>query len=244
MPLLIINKMVNKKIICVILLSILLVSCLKEEQQGTIIKQKITLKTSDGLTIYGNFYPEDTKKGVVLLHMYDQDKNSWSFFIDTLREESYNVLAIDLRGHGESDLTLSSMTSQDFNDMILDAKAAFDYLNEKGIHEVSLIGASLGANVALNYAVTEESIQRTILISPGLDYRGIVTSDVIREYKRPLLIIVGGLDEYSSNSSDILFSKSPSKVKLQPYNTSLHGVEILKNIPESKDLIINWMKAN
>ncbi len=232
------------KIIFVIVVSLLLVSCTKEKEPGTIIKQKVTLGTKDNIKISGNFYPKETNKGIILLHAYKEDKNAWNFFIDQLRKEGYNVLAIDLRGHGESELDLKTMNAQDYNNMILDVQAAFDYLIEKNIQEVSLIGASIGANIALNFAVGEEGIQRIILLSPGLDYHGIKTEDYITHYKRPLLIIVGGLDKYSWESSNALFDKSGSTIKLQPYETDKHGIEILKQYPETKDLIINWMKIN
>ncbi len=223
---------------------ILSLSCAKEEQYGKVIKEKISFESEDKVLLSANLYPEETKKGVILLHGYQQNKDSWNFIADDLRNEGYNVLALDLRGHGESEIHLESMTSKDYNKMMLDAKAAFNYFLENNINEVSIIGSSLGANVALNYATEEESIQRIVLISPGLDYRGVTTTEAIANYKRPLLIIVGGLDGYSWNSSNMLFERSLSKIKLQPYETNLHGTELIKNLTESKALIINWLNNN
>ena len=235
-----------KKIILISLITILLVltSCIKEEQAGTIVQKKITLTTSDEITIKADFFPEKTNKAVVLLHMYQNKKESWDFFIDSLRKEGYNVLAIDFRGHGESDLNVEEFTEEDFNNMILDVEAAFDYLRNNNVIHISIIGASIGANTGLNFAAEDLRVRNLVLLSPGLDYRGIKTPVSIKNYNRPLLIITGGLDTYSWDSSNNLFDSSPSRIKLQPYETDLHGTELLKNTPEAKTLLIEWMNTN
>tara|TARA_Y100000310_G_scaffold78025_1_gene74653 strand:- start:1577 stop:2290 length:714 start_codon:yes stop_codon:yes gene_type:complete len=231
-------------IISLIIVLIVLTSCIKEEQIGTVVQKKLTLTTKDETIIKADFYPEETNKGIVLLHMYKNKKESWKFFIEDLRKEGYNVLALDFRGHGESDLDVEEFKEEDFNKMILDVEAAFDYLGENNIIYISIIGASIGANVGLNFAAQDPRIRNLVLLSPGLDYRGIKTSESIKDYNRPLLIISGGLDTYSWESSNTLFDSSPSKIKLEPYETDLHGTELLKNTPEAKELIIKWIKIN
>jgi len=232
------------KLIFVIIL-LLTTSCTQvQEEGGKIIRQKIKLQTEDNINIVADLYPEPTEKGIILVHMYGGDKNSWQFFTPKLRRAGYNVLAIDLRGHGGSDLTLSSMREKDYKNMVLDIQAAFDYFIDNGINDISVMGASLGANVALNFAVDEPGIRKVVLLSPGAEYRGIATGIAITNYKGPLLIIVGGLDKYSYDSSVNLYDKSPSKVKFQPYETSAHGTEILSEVSASLDLILNWLETN
>ena len=239
------NKMKNKiPIIFLILIIILLTSCKQDEQIGKVLKEKITLTTEDEINLKANFYPQETNKALILLHQYNKNKSSWDSFANEFRQEGYNILALDLRGHGESDLNINTLTKEDFNNIVLDVKAAFEYLAQNEIHQISLIGASIGANTALNFAADEPRIQKIVLLSPGLDYKGIQTSNSINTYNRPLLIIVGGLDEYSYNSSNQLFDWSPSRIKLHPYKTDLHGTDIINQLPESRILIKEWLKNN
>jgi pimeloyl-ACP methyl ester carboxylesterase len=232
-----------KKIITLLLVAIFLVSCSQQQSTGKVLREKITLITDDEMQIKANFYPQNSNKALILLHMYDEDKSSWDDFAKEFQKE-YNILAIDLRGHGESDLSLKNLTEEDYNNMVLDAKAAFDFLMEKEISQVTLIGASIGANTALNYAAEEEKIQRVIMLSPGLDYKGIKTTESIKEYNRPLFMIQEGYTQYAYKSSNTLFNLSPSKVRTQPLNTDFHGTEIINRLPISREMIWDWLKDN
>ncbi len=229
-------------LICLLLL---LVGCSAEEQiTGRVLEEKVTLATTDGINIEGTFYPADSTDGIILLHMYTQDRSVWKPYIETFRQKDFNVLTIDLRGHGGSDLSYTSMSKEDFNAMTYDVKAALDFLMKRQIEEITVIGASLGANVALAIATKDLRIKDIVLISPGLDYKGITTGDTIRKYSRPLLIIVGGNDGTAWKSSNTLFDRSPSKIVLQPYDTALHGTDMIKELPEVSTRILEWLETN
>lgn len=134
--------------------------------------------------------------------MLGHNRNDWNGFASTLSNKTndYAVLSIDLRGHGESTtsqngntiLSFQSFTPDDFNKMIMDVKAAKQFLvTQKNINpnNVAIVGASIGANVALNYAAASDpSIKVVVLLSPGLDYKGVTTSDAIKQYKVPIYI--------------------------------------------------------
>jgi len=69
--------------------------------------QRVTFTTQDGVKIVGDFYDAgaggDQKPAfVILLHMYMKDRTSWAPLIPELTRSRISVLAIDLRGHGES----------------------------------------------------------------------------------------------------------------------------------------------
>ncbi|MDP3917395.1 MAG: alpha/beta fold hydrolase [Nanoarchaeota archaeon] len=228
-----------KKFIITIILVLLITSCVAEKEAGKIIKKKVSLTTPDNVKIFGDFYPGPSIKGIILLPMFNSSRESWNEIIKDLQKEKYNILAIDPRGHGESTYNLSEP-----NEMVIDTKTAFEYLIANNIEQISIIGASIGANTALNFAIDEPRIQSIILISPGLDYQGVLTSSTIRDYNKPLLIIAGKKDVYAWESSRTLFNSSPSRVRLQGYETDAHGTNILKEIPESKQFIINWLKTN
>lgn len=85
-----------------------------------------------------------------------------------------------MRGHGKSvnqNGTFQSFTPNDFNKMKLDVKAAKQFLvTQKGINpkNIAIVGASIGANVALKYAAVDPSIKAVVLLSPGLHYKGVI----------------------------------------------------------------------
>ena len=128
--------------------------------------------------------------------------------------------------------------------MSLDIKAAYEYLKSQEIYEISIIGASIGANAAINFAAEEKSLKSLILLSPGIEYRGIKTERAIRKYYGPLLILVGKNDKYSYDSSERLFKISPSSSKLESYETSNHGTELILKTAGVKELIKDWLGNN
>lgn len=207
--------------------------------------EEITLQTEDVVTIHSTFYDAKSTRGVILLHRLGNDRNNWKDFAPLLVKNGFSLIAIDLRGHGQSTekFKLNSLTEKDFNNMVLDTKAAKRFLESKKITNIAIIGESIGANIALNYALTDEEIKTIILLSPGLDYRGIKTENSMSEYgERPVLIIAADGDAYSAESSRKLDMLSFGEKKLLVYEGSEHGVPMLDEKPELKDSIIDWLK--
>ena len=59
------------------------------------------------------------------------------------------------------------------------------YLEKQGIdlEKIGIIGASIGANLAIEYLFKKIFIKTAILLSPGLDYRGIKTIEIAKNIK-------------------------------------------------------------
>ncbi len=203
----------------------------------------LKLKTSDSIGIAADFYPSNSDKGVILLHMLSSDKSAWQPFAKELQSRNYNVVAIDMRGHGESDLDIKAFTEKDFNDMILDAEAAYKHLKARKIASVSTIGASIGANIALNHAAKNKEIKTVILLSPGLDYRRVLTESSINNYSsKPLFLAASEEDAYSFESSQALFDGQAGKgtVKFKRLINAGHGTAMLSNTDLKKE-ILDWL---
>ena len=64
---------------------------------------RVVLTTSGAVTIVGNYYKGSADRGALLVHMMPATKESWGAFARVLEKQGYHVLAIDMRGHGESD---------------------------------------------------------------------------------------------------------------------------------------------
>ena len=203
----------------------------------------ISLQIEGGITIAGTFYAAESTVAVILLHQLDADRSTWAGFAKRLQDNNINALAIDFRGHGKSQGDWQSFSKQDFNSIVLDVKAAKTYLSKLGMDKIFIIGASIGANTGLNYAATDSSIKGIVLLSPGLDYRGIATDKTILQYDRPLHIVVGTEDAYSMKSSRTLFDSSPSADKeLRTFTTDKHGTALLN--PDLEFALVQFVKEH
>ena len=120
--------------------------------------------------------------------------------------------------------------------------APLDFLVNKNLsNNVAIIGASIGANIALNYAVKDDSVKAIILISPGLDYRGVKTEETIKQFKNPILIIASQDDSYSADSSKTLNSLNKNS-ELKIYDGSLHGTDLFGKSDVEK-VMIEWLNG-
>lgn len=187
--------------------------------------EKLTLKTSDDQIIKGSFYRcemQNSSKGIILLHQLSKDRNSWNSLIKPL-VKTHNVLAIDLRGHGESSGDFREFSDDDFNSMKKDVAAAVEALERKGISrkDISFAGASIGANTVQNYASVNPH-DKCILLSPGVNYRGIKLA--IKDNSS--LVAVSREDSYSYDSVKELEASSPTSKFIYLENKG-HGTNML-----------------
>lgn len=220
----------------------------------------VSFKTSDGVTIVGDFYKTDNPKSpaVLLLHMMPADRFSWRGLAQKLREAGFQSLAIDLRGHGESRqqgdkiLNYRNFSDSEHQFSKIDIAEAVKFLNEQGIElkNISIIGASIGANLALDFAAEHNEIKAVVLLSPGLNYRGFLaelSAKNLRGDKGQVIFITAAIgDEYSADSVKKLSEMIPAGVKkeVKILEGRAHGTDMFKKIAFLEDEIINWLKIN
>ncbi len=214
--------------------------------------QKVTIKTSDGFEIVGDFYPSSGDKFAILLHMMPATKASWAEFALKLVAAGYTCLAIDERGHGESTMggTLDYKTfgEKEQQSKIHDVEAAYDYLEEKGgkASTTVLIGGSIGANLAIQFLSEHSNVRRAVALSPGLNYRGVKTDTCIASLARDqyLLLIASDDDTHTAyESSQRLHELNPGQTTLLLKSGVGHATDILSNDPTIVDVIIAWLAA-
>ncbi|MFH1592697.1 MAG: alpha/beta fold hydrolase [Candidatus Woesearchaeota archaeon] len=198
------------------------------------IHEDVSFETEDGVKIVGDLY-KGGEKWIILLHMYTVTKKSWEDFAEELQEKGYSVLAIDFRGHGESDLEYDDFNEQDFNNMLLDAKGAKDFL---GKSKNVVMGASIGANIAIKFA---NDVDGAVALSPAFNYKGISTRDDASGVSKPVLIVVSDEDTQSVGDSREL-NGLISGSKLEVYSGKGHGTNMLDR--ETKDMVLSWLDEN
>ncbi len=198
------------------------------------------LTGADGVKLSYDFWQgTQTLPGVLLVHQLPANKSSWQPLIPDLIAKRYTVLAIDYRGRGNSEGVLQ--TAQDFQNIGLDVKAGLDFLRSKGITTIIIIGASIGANHALIAAVEREEVRGVVLLSPGLDYRGVKTEPAATTLQKPVLIVASEDDAYSAMSSKKLYDLLPGKKELKLFSTAGHGTYMFSE-ESLKPLILNFLK--
>ena len=156
------------------------------------------LAASDNVKLSYSFV-EAGSDAVILLHQLNSDKSAYARFQQHLKEDGFSSIAIDFRGHGDSGGDWQKFTEKDFQNMILDAEAAKAFLESKGKKVVGIVGASIGANIAAQMNV--KFGMKTVLLSPGLNYRGIDFEGTIPNL-RDVLVVVSREDKYSMETAE------------------------------------------
>ncbi len=218
--------------------------------------EQVTFTTSDGVTISATLHhpsPGTRVPCVILLHQNKSDRSSWAQLIPLLLQNNYAALALDLRGHGASTnfggrtRTFADFTDADYAAMINDVRAAANYLhNRKDINggRLGLIGASIGANLALQYASEDRTVRTVIMLSPGLDYRSLEVVPYLDAYdRRALFMIVSQGDAYSYNSCLEIKKEATiaSPLKLKVYDGDVHGTGLLAAHKGLDAIFIAWL---
>ncbi len=201
---------------------------------------ELSITADDGVRIAADYY-KGGEKGIILLHMLGLDKSSWESLPESLNKQGYSVIAIDFRGHGDSELNYETFTDNGWKNLIKDVKAAASELKSSKVKEIHIIGASIGANAAINYAIEDDSVKGIALLSPGMAYRGIYVSDAISKYNGKILLAASKGDEYSYQSVNKMNGINP-KSEIIIYNGDDHGTDMLANNPLEEELL-KWLKG-
>ena len=128
--------MKNIKYFCFLLIVVIFSACSKEQNNTAI--------SSDGLTIKYDIWGEGDI-ALVFVHGLACDRTYWDKQV-VYFSKSYKMVAIDLIGHGNSDIGREEYTMAAFGQ---DVKSVVEKLKLK---KVILIGHSMGANVILEAA--------------------------------------------------------------------------------------------
>ena len=203
--------------------------------------QDLTFTATDGAVHHATWYPAaDGDPAVLLLHMLNSDRTVWADFAAELNTAGYSALAVDLRGHGDSGGTADWTAAPN------DVHEAWNLMvRQKGvdINKTAIVGASIGANLALVEGANESRVRTVVLMSPSLDYRGVKTESAMSAFgDRPVLII------NSSDDTDVVMQgftlnnlAQHEDSKASQLMEAGHGTNMLTNNPGTSGLIIEWL---
>ncbi|MBP2641477.1 MAG: 2-succinyl-6-hydroxy-2,4-cyclohexadiene-carboxylate synthase [Firmicutes bacterium] len=104
---------------------------------------------------------------LLLLHGFTGSTTSWQWIVPFLRNQ-YQVILIDLIGHGRSDAPADS-TRYSMDYAVQDLLSVLDYLQ---LGKINLLGYSMGGRCALHFAVHFPQRVQTLILessSPGIE---------------------------------------------------------------------------
>ncbi len=217
-------------------------------------------RTNDALILQGE-YTAPISSGapvLVMLHGLGSTRSEWTPLIQRTTKRGWGALAYDLRGHGGSRGTMEGRTVnfedpqngrapafwQKFPEDLERVVAALEKKTGTARVRIILVGASLGANTALNAATRLPGVGGVVLLSPGLDYAGILTEGPMAALSTPTLMLAAQPDLYAYTSCERLKSLVPTDTltwKPIAHGTpqGAHGVQLFDGKLEEK--ILDWV---
>lgn len=217
-------------------------------------KHKIELTTKDRFLLVGDLYlatPKTDKPLVVALHSFSLNSNAYAPLAQKLRLKGYNVLVMDLRGHGRSvyneNLKLKSrykFTLADWAKLPDDVVTSINYVKTNypqiNCNETIFIGADVGASAGVLGGIKlKKHPQKFVMISPMLNFKGLYIPVKMTNYKTTKFMVL------LAKSDRILFnfhSNTPPVIKRYPIGGP--GNQLLKANPTAMDDIVNFIVAN
>ncbi|MGQ4891323.1 MAG: alpha/beta fold hydrolase [Candidatus Njordarchaeia archaeon] len=100
----------------------------------------------------------DGQNVLFFVHGLGETHETWVDQIDYFKNKGFKVIALDLRGHGKSDIPKKKITMEDF------AKDVLSVLKDTGISKANLVGYSMGALVVLEVLNLDKSVGDKIVL--------------------------------------------------------------------------------
>lgn len=224
------------------------------------MRQTLFIHTADHVEIAADHYPpaQNSSRGVLFLHMMPATRRSYRAFAEKIQQRGFHALAIDFRGHGDSLKTIDGkaldyriFSDAEHQQSIQDARAGIEFLRQKGATDIFLVGASIGANIALQALVEDSALKGSVLLSAGYDYRGIETTALVpRLHAGQRVLFFGSNDDMRGSghsAADMAYGLAKRvaegvETKVTVFESAGHGTDMIEKQPECAEEIIAWLE--
>lgn len=205
----------------------------------------VTIPAHDGLTLSGQYSatttesPEEGAPTILLLHMLRSNLSAWDPLVPSLLEAGFNVLAVDLRGHGNTG------GMQNWSAALMDVQTWLDWLRQQpGVRPdaISIMGASIGANLALMGCANDPDCLTVVALSPGENYGGLEPEASLASLEeRPILLVSSRGDRESLPAVTQFAASAPGHVGLTLYPGNAHGTNFFTELEDFfTDMLLCW----
>jgi len=224
--------------------------------------RSVSFHTEDGVVIVGDYYAPEPKSDekapiVILLHMNRCDRSTWKPLVPYLHAAGFAVLAIDMRGHGESlepkafnlKQRVEKGDSKLYQAMHQDVAAAYVWLAaQENVDPArfALIGASVGCSVALDYAARDRSVDAIVCLTPGTNYLGLDSTGPIRRCEsRSILMLTAKAEAGAANELRRIAAQASVQVmddgRADGDGQALHGSRMLGKVKDIEKTIASHL---
>jgi alpha-beta hydrolase superfamily lysophospholipase len=216
--------------------------------RGLAAARTVTFRTDDGLTLSAAWHEPAVRPApaVILVHMLSRSRRDWDGVAARLASDGIGALAIDLRGHGDSPAFAFAPDTPDYTPLVADVAAARRYLGSRSdvLHaRIGVLGASLGANLAVLAAAGDAGVSSLALLSPSLDYRGLRIEAALRKYgRRPALLVASDDDPYAGRSVKDLQKAGGGIREAVLLSRAGHGTLMLARDPGLVRTLVDWFR--
>jgi acetyl esterase/lipase len=204
----------------------------------------VILQSRDGTPLAATLYEPSVRPvpAVVLVHMLGRSKEDWDTVATHLSDAGVIALAIDLRGHGRSGGSAAPLAA-----MADDVRAAVSWVTSRpGARPdlVAVVGASLGANLAVIAASDIPLVRAVALISPSLDYRGLRldTAAMKKLGDRPVWLAASTKDPYALRTlRELVAGGGRREQRLS--DAAAHGTNLLVADADLARALVDWLRS-
>lgn len=230
------------------------------EAAPAITKKEMKVVAKDGFNISATLtYPKNkTQKEfqtVVLLHSLGYNSQWWGDLPKELLEKGYAVLAIDLRGHGESvyNKKLAKVSWKNMKNIAYakypdDVLAVINAVKEENTQRIffnnwAIVGADIGASAGVIAADKFSPDPKTIvMISPVVKTKDIYIPISIAHLENVDILSISGTDDSDSVVAATYLSRfAQNEFMTFTSESKSTGMLMLKNDPELSKLISEWI---
>jgi alpha-beta hydrolase superfamily lysophospholipase len=210
--------------------------------------EPVALHAADGTALSASWHaPAQPAPAVVLVHMLTRSRRDWDATAGSLNLSGFGVLALDLRGHGESGGTWGGGLAA----LQQDVQAAVDWLEARPEvlgGRIGIAGASLGASLAVLVAADDPSVRSVALLSPASDYRGLRCEAAVRRFADragAMMLVASTGDPYALRTAHQFESMISGARDLRVIDgTSAHGTTLLLARPDLIGSLVDWFRRS
>lgn len=218
---------------------------------GGPVLEDLTLAAADGTSIAATVArPAEGSclPGVLLVHQYLNDRGQWTDVQTEFVAAGYVALAIDLRGHGDSDPQQGELSSllNDPDQAPQDVAAGVQWLAaDAGIDDqrLAVVGTSIGANLSV-VALHQGGVAAAVAVSPRLDPVMALAGMPAMLSLDDLFCIAadndGGGDQAASCTQMVAEATGEARLEIIE-GSSAHGVAVFDQFPRTTAEIIGWL---
>ena len=198
--------------------------------------RRVTFRAQDGTLLSGAYYEPSRRPapGILLLPMLKRSHADWDGAASQLSDAGFAVVALDYR------------PGDDVGAYPVDVRAAKAFLRERPEvvpGSLGIVGASIGANLAVLDAAEDAGVLSIALLSPGIEYKGLRTEAAMKKFgARPALLAGSTRDPYAARSIRHLTTIGPGLREVRLTDSIAHGTVLLARDPELIPALVDWFK--